>query len=78
MAFFGPEEERLNNGEIARVYSSKSSIVLQKTPVYSPELSYRSNGTVYTLALPVPRRNGIRFEEIDGFVQAFADMYVYL
>ncbi|WP_162341597.1 hypothetical protein [Cyclobacterium salsum] len=78
MAFFGTEEVGLNSGEIVRVYSSKSSIVLQQTPLYSPELSYRSNGTVYTLAFPVPGRNGIRFEEIDGFVQAIADMYVYL
>ncbi|WP_154852673.1 hypothetical protein [Cyclobacterium xiamenense] len=51
---------------------------MQQTALYSPQLSYRSNGTVHTLPLPVPGRKGVPFEEIDGNVQAIADMYIYL
>lgn len=78
MAFSGPEEELLSNGKIARVYTCKSPILLKQPSSYSPKLSYQSNGTVQTLALPVPNRKGIRFEEIEGNLQAVANMYIYL
>ncbi|WP_177179674.1 hypothetical protein [Cyclobacterium xiamenense] len=51
---------------------------MQQTALYSQQVSYRSNGTVHTLPLPVPGKKGVRIEEIDGNVQVIADMYVYL
>lgn len=78
MVFNGPDEEIMANGEIAQVYASESPMPLKETAGYTPNLSIRSNGTVSTLRLPVPARNQIRFEEINGKKQAVSNMYVYL